>query len=133
MTLIRNHHLLPGLLLLFSGSQSVFADVVRDGSIGPGVGTQPTGPAFVIDESMGQLNGANLFHSFSQFDLSSGQSASFTAVSSVDNVISRITGGTPSSIDGSVTSSLPGANLFLFHPSVLLLGPHAQVSVRGRL
>ena len=131
MTLIRNHHLLPGLLLLFSGSQSVFADVVRDGSIGPGVGTQPTGPAFVIDESMGQLNGANLFHSFSQFDLSSGQSASFTAVSSVDNVISRITGGTPSSIDGAVSSAIPGANLFLINPSGLVFGPNATVNVDG--
>lgn len=111
--------------------QTSHADVVRDGSIGPGVGTQPGGPNFVIDESMGQLNGTNLFHSFSRFDLNSGQSASFTAASPVDNVISRITGGTLSTIDGGISSAIPGANLFLINPAGLIFGPNATVNVNG--
>lgn len=86
------------------------ADVVRDGSVGPGVGVQPTGPNFMVDESMGSLVGPNLLHSFTSFSLSSVQSATFSAVSAVDNVVSRVTGGEASMINGLLQSTIPGVN-----------------------
>lgn len=128
MSKLDHHCYLYALCLL---PVMVAADVVRDGSIGPGAGTQPSGPDFVIDETMGSLNGTNLFHSFSQFDLTASQSATFTATSAIDNVISRITGGTPSSIDGVINSAIPGANVFLINPAGMVFGPNAQVNVDG--
>ena len=44
----------------------VSAEVVRDGSIGPDASVQANGPDYVIDESMGERAGSNLFHSFSK-------------------------------------------------------------------
>lgn len=112
-------------------SGTAYGDVVRDGSIGPGTGIQPTGPDFAITEAMGQLNGTNLFHSFNAFDLTSSQSATFSAVSPVSNVISRITSGSASSIDGAINSSISGANVFLINPSGMMFGPNAQINVDG--
>jgi filamentous hemagglutinin family protein len=109
------------------------AAVVRDGTVGPPATVQPVGPAYVIPETMGHLQGVNLFHSFAQFDLTSSQSATFTAVSPVDNVISRVTGGSLSSIDGTLTSAIPGADFFFINPNGVMLGPNAQIHVDGSL
>lgn len=108
-----------------------YADVVRDGSVGPDAGSQASGPNYVIDESMGQLLGTNLFHSFLEFSLNSSQSVTFNAVSPVDNVISRVTGGLPSRIDGAITSNITDANFFLINPYGVVFGQNASVNVSG--
>ena len=74
--------------------------VVRDGTIGPGASLQPVGPAYLIPQSMGALAGSNLFHSFAEFSLTQGQSATFMGRSGIDNVIARVTGSDASFIDG---------------------------------
>ncbi|NIP99716.1 MAG: filamentous hemagglutinin N-terminal domain-containing protein, partial [Nitrospinaceae bacterium] len=61
----------------------------------------------------------------------STQSAAFTAVDPVSNVISRVTGGTQSFIDGLLRSDIPGANFFLLNPQGVLFGPNAQINVDG--
>jgi filamentous hemagglutinin family protein len=130
------------------------AEVVPTGSgialpgsaaIGPG-GLVPGGPITVpgdIGELAGTAN-ANLFHSFSVFNVlgTLGESVTFTAPSApgvtVGNVISRVTGGTSaltgnqaSLIDGSLTSSLPGANFFLINPNGVIFGRNASLTMGG--
>ena len=107
------------------------ADVIRDGTIGPGVSVQPSGPNFEIPENSGELQGANLFHSFREFSLTQNQSATFTGTSAVQNIIGRITGGDASHIDGLLRSTVPGANLYLMNPHGVIFGEHAQLDVRG--
>src|SRR5688572_14311349 len=88
----------PGIcvsLALISVVGVVSAQVVRDGSLGSGPETF-TGAAIEITPLHGRQVGSNLFHSFSRFDLASGQTATFTGPSSVTNVLSRVTGGSPS-------------------------------------
>ncbi|MGH8500643.1 MAG: filamentous hemagglutinin N-terminal domain-containing protein, partial [Methylococcales bacterium] len=65
------------------------------------------------------------------FNIDLGQAATFYGSSAIDNVFARVTGGTPSSIDGLLTSAIPGANLWLINPSGVLFGPHASVNVNG--
>ncbi len=88
---------------------------------------------FVIPQSVGRLNGTNLFHSFSQFSISAGESATFTANTgtTVTNVIARVTGTSPSNVNGLVRSDIPDANLFLINPNGIVFGPMAQLDVQG--
>jgi filamentous hemagglutinin family protein len=91
------------------------------------------GPNFVIPQSVGRLRGTNLYHSFSQFSISAGESATFTANSgtTVTNVIARVTGTSSSSVNGLLRSSIPNANLFLINPNGIVFGPMAQLDVQG--
>jgi hypothetical protein len=42
-----------------------------------------------------------------------------------------VTGGSPSSIDGTIRSDIAGANFFFINPSGILFGPNAVVDVSG--
>lgn len=119
--------------------------VVRDGSLGSAAagvvpsGVDPNGaPAsYLVTPELGEQRGANLFHSFSRFDLGTGETATFTGPDpvagpqSVDNVIARVTGGTRSSLDGTLRSTIPGADLYLINPAGLSFGPNARLDVAG--
>jgi filamentous hemagglutinin family protein len=117
------------------------AQIVRDGSLGqPGSPLTLTGPHYLIDSTLGEIrsnNGTtNLFHSFSQFNvltLPSGviESATFTNSQpvTINNILSRVTGSTPSSINGLLASDIPGANLFLINPNGILFGSNASLDI----
>src|SRR5919206_4348316 len=78
------------------------AGVVTDGSVGPA--RSLAGPNFAIGADLGRQIGGNLFHSFSRFNLATGESATFSGPGSVANILARVTGGSASSIDGTVRS-----------------------------
>ncbi|MGH8612901.1 MAG: filamentous hemagglutinin N-terminal domain-containing protein [Gammaproteobacteria bacterium] len=62
------------------------------------------------------------------------ESATFTANGSlgpIANVLSRVTGGGASSIDGLLRSTIPDANLFFINPHGVFLGPNAKLDVPG--
>ncbi len=103
--------------------------VVLDGTLGS---SGPlAGPNFNITADLGQTRDHNLFHSFSQFDLVSGDVATFSGPSNIRNILSRVTGSDPSSIDGTIRSKIDGANLFFMNPHGVIFGPNAQVDVSG--
>jgi len=106
------------------------ADVVRDGSLGADVPIANEDGAFVIEEQQGERAGSNLFHSFAEFDLDETESAIFRGENSIENVISRITGG-PSTIGGLIRSEIPGASLFLINPAGITFTPTARLDVDG--
>jgi filamentous hemagglutinin family protein len=107
----------------------LFGGVVLDGSFGKS-GALP-GPNFMIPAGFGKEVGGNLFQSFSQFNLISSQSATFTGPNTVHNILARVTSGSPSSIDGTVNSSIHGANLFFLNPAGVMFGAHAKINVSG--
>ncbi len=90
-----------------------------------------TGPNYSITPDLGKQVGGNLFHSFGNFGLARGESANFTGPSNVNNIVGRVTGGSASSIDGAIRSSITGANLYLINPAGMVFGPNATVSVSG--
>ena len=102
-----------------------------DGSLGSR--TALTGPNYAIPHDLGQTRGANLFHSFEQFNILTGESATFTGPDTISRVISRVTGGVQSFVDGLLGTEFAGAKpeLYLINPSGLLFGPNASLNVAG--
>ena len=119
---------LIAMILNFS-SIGTHAEVVMDGSLGPQGAL--TGPAFNITDDLGQTVGSNLFHSFESFNIAFDESANFTGPGAIDNIISRVTGGGLSTIDGLVSSEIASANLYFVNPAGVLFGPHANLDVNG--
>jgi len=85
------------------------------------------------DISGGSLSGdrANLFHSFTQFGLSEGQTANFLTNPNIQNILGRITGGNPSLINGLIKVTGGNSNLFLMNPAGMIFGPNASLNVPG--
>jgi filamentous hemagglutinin family protein len=91
---------------------------------------------FNIPISEGQQTGGNVFHSFGTFGLPTNQVANFEANNSVQNILGRVTGGQPSSIDGKiqVTDTLgnpAAANLYLMNPAGIIFGQNASLDING--
>lgn len=84
-----------------------------------------------ITQDLGQTAGNNLFHSFNQFNISSGETAVFSGNSNIANIITRISGGTPSNINGNLQSNIDGANLWLINPYGMIFGNNATIDISG--
>jgi filamentous hemagglutinin family protein len=110
-------------------AQSASAQVVTDGTLGAGGALG--GPHYDIAAALGKQFGPNLFHSFSDFNIYAGESATFSGPSSVQNILSRVTGGQSSIIDGKLNSTITGANFFFINPAGVIFGPNAQINVSG--
>ncbi|MGR9051173.1 MAG: two-partner secretion domain-containing protein [Gammaproteobacteria bacterium] len=117
------------IILTFSVEPHSYAGVVIDGSFGHAGAV--AGPNYDIRADLGYRAGNNLFHSFSVFDIGSGESALFSGPSAIENIISRVTGGSPSTIDGLIQSTIPGVDLYLINPHGILFEKHASLDVGG--
>ena len=149
---------LPTLLLYFCvSSVAIGSQAIGAGPITPsGLNTQ-VGPAVSLPGGKTQYNitggtrpggGANIFHSFGDFNVPNNNIANFLNSGSVDlsgnalasglpttNILGRITGGNISNIFGMIQTNGQGgfgnANLFLMNPAGFLFGPNATVNVGG--
>jgi filamentous hemagglutinin family protein len=110
-------------------ASAVQAQVTLDGTVGPAGAL--SGPNYQVTAELGQQVGGNLFHSFGQFSVNTGESATFSGPNSVSNIIGRVTGGQMSFIDGTIQSTIPGANLYLLNPAGMLFGENARLDVNG--
>ena len=118
-----------GGLLIVAANLTATAQISMDGTLGRA--GPLAGPNYQVTADLGQQHGGNLFHSFGQFSILSGESATFSGPNSISNIIGRVTDGQVSSIDGTIRSTIPGANLYLLNPAGVLFGEHAQVDVGG--
>ncbi|MBW4629987.1 MAG: filamentous hemagglutinin N-terminal domain-containing protein [Brasilonema octagenarum HA4186-MV1] len=78
----------------------------------------------------GATRGANLFHSFQEFNVNAGRGAYFSNPAGIANILTRVTGGNVSNIQG-VLGVLGNANLFFINPNGILFGPNARLDVGG--
>jgi filamentous hemagglutinin family protein len=106
---------------------SVDAQIRSDGTL-PTVVNRPNNLDFAIDG--GSRSGSNLFHSFSQFSVPTGSTAVFNNPLDIQNIFSRVTGGTVSNIDGRIRAN-GSASLFLLNPSGIVFGPNARLDIGG--
>jgi filamentous hemagglutinin family protein len=124
--------LLRGALLITIGMACIrgaIAQIATDGTLGPAGSL--TGPNYAIGANLGRQVGSNLFHSFSTFNVATGESATFSGPNGISNVLGRVTGGSASNIDGVLRSTMAGANLFLINPKGILFGPNASLDLTG--
>jgi filamentous hemagglutinin family protein len=86
---------------------------------------KPSGSDFDIDG--GALSGNNLFHSFTQLGLGANQTATFLANPQIVNIFARVTGGSPSFLDGKVAIGGGGTpSFYLMNPAGVIFGSNFQ-------
>lgn len=119
--------------VIFYGNAAI-AQIVPDGTMGaessivtPNVNIKGL-PSDRIDG--GATRGANLFHSFREFNVREGRGAYFSNPTGIENIFSRVTGRNASNIDGKL-GVLGNANLFLLNPNGILFGPNASLDLNG--
>lgn len=126
-----------GACLLAASPSRAQTVLRRDGSTGAApageIGGVPGGGGleFEVGESLGDRRGANLIHSFDRLDVGRGDLVRFTGSPGIDTVISRVTGGRKSHVDGTLRSEIAGASFYLINPRGVVLGRDAAIDVDG--
>src|SRR4051795_7625969 len=91
-----------GVIAAWLAAGAASAEVATDGTLGRKVTLG--GRNVTVGADLGQVRGKNLFQSFQRFDVPSRGSVTFTGPKGLDNVISRVTGGRASAVDGTLAS-----------------------------
>ncbi len=121
------HHASAFLVTALAAVSTANAQIVTDGSLGEIVNFGD-GNATIL-QSNGTTSGANLFHSFSTFNVNNGATVEFDGNDSIQNVISRVTGGSASQINGILRSNIDGADFFFINPAGVTFGADGSVDV----
>jgi len=81
--------------------------------------------------SDGTVSSPNQFHSFNQFSVPVGVTATFSAFdTTIQNIIVRVTGSSVSDIQGKIASPDP-VSLFLINPNGIIFGSNASLDLQG--
>ncbi|MBN4003847.1 S-layer family protein [Nostoc sp. LPT] len=145
MAICGNRNWLSGLLgvfgiigvlarVIFCCENHALAQITPDGTLGnnssritPNVNIKGSA-ADRIDG--GTIRGANLFHSFREFNVGESQRVYFANPTGISNILTRVTGSNISNILGTLGVN-GGANLFLINPNGILFGKNARLDVAG--
>lgn len=117
------------LAIASSGNYVLAQNITLDGSLGPA--RTLTGPNYEIPQADGKTVNSNLFHSFGKFNLDRNEAAIFQSTANIRNILSRVTGGSPSLINGLIFTESSTVNLFLMNPNGIIFGPNASIDVGG--
>jgi len=107
----------------------VLAQPINPAADGTGTVVTPNGNQVNITGGSFSKDGANLFHSFSQFGLDQNEIANFLSNPSIQNILGRVTGGDASIINGLIQVTGGNSNLFLMNPAGIMFGPNARLNV----
>lgn len=142
--MIRRAHTARILAVALLGLPSAAtAQVVFDDTLGaPGAAPlDPGGTTYQIESDRGAtVSGGgrtHLFFSFDQFDVPASRTAEFRPGAEVDTIVSRVTGGSLSRIDGGLRvenlGGGAGPDLFLLNPEGVLFGGSTRLDLGGEL
>ena len=111
---------------LCATSEISLAQVTTDNT----VNTQVEQNGTVAEITGGETRGGNLFHSFQDFSIPTGKEAFFNNANDISNILSRVTGGNVSNIDGLIRAN-GSASLFLINPAGIIFGENASLNIGG--
>ena len=78
----------------------------------------------------GAIRGSNLFHSFQEFNIGNNKSVYFNNSTSIQNILTRITGNNSSQIFGKL-GVLGDVNLFLINPNGIVFGKNSTLDIKA--
>ena len=126
------------ILLLIGNAAAVNTHIQTDGTLSGIAELNTNAPGssqiYTLSEINGKLSGHNLFYSFSNFNIGTTDTAWFNLnTSDLANVISRVTGGTESIIDGQLRMTNVGnaPSFFFINPVGITFNSGASVDVPG--
>ncbi|MDX2244549.1 MAG: CHAT domain-containing protein [Leptolyngbyaceae cyanobacterium bins.302] len=107
----------------------VQAQSITPAADGTGTNITVNGNTYSIQGGSQSRDGRNLFHSFQQFGLNPNEIANFLANPQLQNILGRVTGGSPSIINGLIQVSGGTPNLYLLNPAGIVFGSNASLNV----
>jgi filamentous hemagglutinin family protein len=128
MFIVKKH----GLSCLFLASiiasaNGAYAQSITTGANGLNTNVDQVGNLYNI--TGGTQAGGNLFYSLQKLGLSTGEIANFLSNPSVQNVLTRVTGGEASLINGLLQVTGGNSNLFIMNPAGIVFGANASLNV----
>ena len=114
------------LAILLSQGNEVRGQIAPDNT----VNTQVETDSNFYSITGGIESGKNLFHSFEQFSLLADEVVNFDSGLEIENIFSRVTGGSVSKIDGLIQTQ-GNVSLFLLNPAGIVFGANAQLDIGG--
>ena len=111
---------------LYATCDHTLAQITSDGT----VNTQVNQNGNISEITGGQTRESNLFHSFQDFSVGTGNEAWFNNANDISNIFSRVTGENISNIDGAIRAN-GSASLFLINPAGIIFGENASLNIGG--
>ena len=119
-----------GLLMLgLIGTQPAQSQSITAAKDGTGTVVNTSGNRISISGGTLSSDRANLFHSFQQFGLNANQIANFISNPQIQNILARVVGGSPSTINGLLQVTGGNSNLFIVNPAGIVFGANASLNV----
>jgi filamentous hemagglutinin family protein len=88
----------------------------------------------VTTPGYGYVAGNNWFNSFQRFIVAQNETALFaTSGQPIQNIVLRVVGNQPTTIDGIVTSDNLSVNFWFVNPNGIAMGPTGQINVNGTI
>lgn len=126
----------PQLILLLAcllASASLKSEVIFAGSTGTNSELQAVNNNYEITAEHGERRGSALLYRFESFNLSSDEAAFFMGSENIQHVISRVTGGQASQIDGYLSSEVGQADFYFLNPAGIIFGDTANLNSTGSM